>query len=43
MKEEVATNNIGAGHIASFDPILRGEKKKKGKMSDLVRRWMQGR
>ena len=40
--EEVATNSIGAGHVASFDPLLGAEKKKK-RMSDVMRRWMEGR
>jgi hypothetical protein len=40
MKEEVAANAISGGGIAMFDPLLKVRKKK---MSDMVRRWMQGR
>ena len=44
LKEEVAANSIGAGHIAKFDPLLQSKRQtKKKQMSALLRRWMQGR
>jgi hypothetical protein len=42
LEEDIAANNISSGNIAKFDPLLT--KKARGrKMSDLVRRWMEGR
>lgn len=48
IKEDAATNSAGAGHIAAIGVGPDGEpgkylRRKKYKMSQLVRRWMQGR
>lgn len=44
VKEDAPVNNIGDGQVAGFSPLLVARmQRRKQRMSELVRRWLQGR
>lgn len=40
MHEDVPVNNIGSGQVALFNPLIQFRKRR---MSDMLRRWLNGR
>lgn len=42
LEEDVAANSVAGGGVAMFSPVMQFKDKKK-KMSELLRRWLEGR